>query len=44
MKINSLAWNKKDGYLAVGCGGGLLKVLKLDAGDKQLDIIEMSDK
>lgn len=32
-KINCVAWNKKDGYLAVGCDGGLLKVLKLDAGN-----------
>ncbi|CAH0562507.1 unnamed protein product [Brassicogethes aeneus] len=31
-KINALAWNKEDGYIAVGGEDGLLKVLKLDAG------------
>ncbi|KAH0816706.1 hypothetical protein GEV33_006088 [Tenebrio molitor] len=31
-KINAIAWNKEDGYIAVGGEDGLLKVLKLDAG------------
>ncbi|XP_044765831.1 WD repeat-containing protein 35 [Coccinella septempunctata] len=33
-KINALAWNKEDGYIAVGGEGGLLKVFKLDAGSE----------
>ncbi|XP_018330917.1 WD repeat-containing protein 35 isoform X4 [Agrilus planipennis] len=33
-RINCLAWNKEDGYLAVGGEEGLLKVLKLDSGGK----------
>ncbi|KAK9889399.1 hypothetical protein WA026_004673 [Henosepilachna vigintioctopunctata] len=33
-KINALAWNKEDGYIAVGGDGGLLKVLKLDSGSE----------
>ncbi|XP_045482678.1 WD repeat-containing protein 35 isoform X2 [Harmonia axyridis] len=32
-KINSLAWNKEDGYIAVGGEEGLLKVFKLDASE-----------
>lgn len=35
-KINSIAWNKLDGYIAVGGEDGLLKVLKLDAGKKNV--------
>ncbi|EFA11044.2 WD repeat-containing protein 35 isoform X1 [Tribolium castaneum] len=31
-RINAIAWNKEDGYIAVGGDDGLLKVLKLDAG------------
>ncbi|XP_018578851.1 WD repeat-containing protein 35 isoform X2 [Anoplophora glabripennis] len=30
-KINAIAWNKQDGYIAVGGENGLLKVLKLDS-------------
>ncbi|KAL3289754.1 hypothetical protein HHI36_023149 [Cryptolaemus montrouzieri] len=30
-KINALAWNKEDGYIAVGGEDGLLKVLKLES-------------
>ncbi|KAJ8923826.1 hypothetical protein NQ315_010408 [Exocentrus adspersus] len=30
-KINAIAWNKQDGYIAVGGESGLLKVLKLDS-------------
>ncbi|KAJ8969636.1 hypothetical protein NQ317_009651 [Molorchus minor] len=30
-KINAIAWNKLDGYIAVGGENGLLKVLKLDS-------------
>lgn len=32
-KLNCLAWNREDGYIAVGGENGLLKVLKLDAGN-----------
>lgn len=31
VKLNCLAWNKEQGYIAVGGNDGLLKVLKLDA-------------
>lgn len=31
-KITAIAWNKQDGYIAVGGETGLLKVLKLDSG------------
>lgn len=34
-KLNCLAWNREDGYIAVGGENGLLKVLKLDAGKIQ---------
>nr|CAI5867673.1 unnamed protein product [Callosobruchus analis] len=30
-KIKAIAWNKQDGYIAVGGENGLLKVLKLDS-------------
>lgn len=30
-RINCIAWNKSQGYIAVGGDDGLLKVLKLDA-------------
>ncbi|XP_056645490.1 WD repeat-containing protein 35 [Diorhabda sublineata] len=32
-KINAIAWNKLDGYIAVGGENGLLKVLKLDSSN-----------
>lgn len=32
--MNCIAWNKDDGYIAVGGEDGLLKVLKLDAGNE----------
>lgn len=31
-RLNCIAWNKDDGYIAVGGEDGLLKVLKLDSG------------
>ncbi|KAL1493198.1 hypothetical protein ABEB36_011298 [Hypothenemus hampei] len=33
-KIQSLDWNKQDGYIAVGGDDGLLKVVKLDTGSE----------
>lgn len=32
-KLNCLAWNKEQGYIAVGGNDGLLKILKLDSGN-----------
>ncbi|CAG9828348.1 unnamed protein product [Diabrotica balteata] len=32
--INAIAWNKLDGYIAVGGENGLLKVLKLDSSNE----------
>ncbi|KAK6623541.1 hypothetical protein RUM43_009393 [Polyplax serrata] len=32
-RLNCLAWNKEQGYIAVGGNDGLLKVLKLDSGN-----------
>ncbi|EEB10935.1 WD-repeat protein, putative [Pediculus humanus corporis] len=32
-KLNCLAWNKEQGYIAVGGSDGLLKILKLDSGN-----------
>ncbi|GJQ65754.1 hypothetical protein Trydic_g11986 [Trypoxylus dichotomus] len=34
-RLNTLAWNKENGFIAVGGEGGLLKVLKLDGGTSQ---------
>lgn len=31
-RLNCLAWNKEQGYIAVGGNDGMLKVLKLDSG------------
>ena len=31
-KLQCIGWNKDDGYIACGGDGGLLKVLKLEAG------------
>uniref|UniRef100_A0A1Y1LSD8 Uncharacterized protein n=1 Tax=Photinus pyralis TaxID=7054 RepID=A0A1Y1LSD8_PHOPY len=33
IRVTSIAWNKEDGFIAVGGEGGLLKVLKLDSGN-----------
>lgn len=32
VKLNCIAWNKEEGYIAVAGTEGLLKVLKLDQG------------
>ncbi|CAG9855118.1 unnamed protein product [Phyllotreta striolata] len=39
-KINAIAWNKLDGYIAVGGENGLLKVLKLDSANENEGIIK----
>lgn len=41
-KINALAWNKEDGYIAVGGDGGLLRVLKLDSGKHTTRLLKAS--
>jgi WD repeat-containing protein 35 len=35
-KLNCLAWNREQGYLACGGEEGLLKVLKLQTGNSNL--------
>lgn len=35
-RLNCLAWNKEQGYIAVGGSDGMLKVLKLDSGDTKM--------